>query len=54
VQTSDGIVGKERIGSANQCQVMPQVLGGFSQIHRRDLVARGNALIECRVMSNST
>ena len=48
VQAGDGIVGKERIGSTNQRQVMTQVLGGFTQVHRSDLIARCDALIERR------
>src|SRR5579872_231962 len=45
MHSSDGIVGKERIGPA-EVKVVPQVLRRFGQIHRSQLIARGNALVE--------
>ena len=36
----------ERIGATDQSQMMAQVLGGLGQVHGRELVARGDALVE--------
>jgi len=42
----DGVVGKQRIGSTHERQVVAEVLRRFGQVHRRELVASGDALIE--------
>ena len=54
VESSDGIFGNERIGAADQRQVMTQVVDRLAEIHGRDLVPRGDPLIERGAMSIST
>jgi hypothetical protein len=54
VQSGAGVVGDQWIGPSGQRQVMTDVTDRFAQIHRRQLVAYGDALIERGVMSNST
>ena len=46
VEAGDGVVCKERIGATDQSQMVTQVLRRFTEIHRVDLVARGNPLIQ--------
>ena len=46
MQAGDGIVGKERVRPANQCQMMPHVLSGFAEVHGSDLITSGNPLIQ--------
>jgi hypothetical protein len=54
VEAGDRVVGKQRIGAPNQSQVMTQIVRRLTEIHRGDLVARRNALIQGCVMSNLT
>jgi hypothetical protein len=44
VQASHSIVGNEWIGAPDQSQMMAQILGGFGQVHWRQLVTGGNPL----------
>jgi hypothetical protein len=46
VEARDGIVGNERIGPSDQRQVVTQVGGGLGEVHRRQLVAPSDALVE--------
>jgi hypothetical protein len=54
VEAGNSVISEQRIGATDQSQVMMQVLRRFTKIHRVDLVARCNALIQGCVMSNST
>ena len=54
VQAGDRVVCEQRIGATNQSQMMTQVVGRFTKIHRGDVVARRNTLIQSGVMSIST
>lgn len=46
VEAGDCIVCEERVRSANQCEMMAQVLGGFAEVHGSDLITGGDPLIE--------
>src|SRR5439155_5754481 len=48
VQPRDRVVGEEGVGPADQGQVVAQVLGGLPEVHRRELVADGDALVQGR------
>src|SRR6266511_4642717 len=46
VQAGDGVVGEQWLGAAGQVQVVGQVGGGVGQVHGRQGVAGGDALVE--------
>ena len=54
MQARAGIVSDERIGPTGQRHVVAQVGDRFTEVHRRQLVAHSDPLIERSVMSNST
>src|SRR5713226_5309861 len=53
VEPGNGVVCEQRIGSTDQRQVMTQVVRRFTKIHRGDLVARRNPLIQGSIMAIS-
>lgn len=47
MQAGDGIVGEERVGPADESQMVAEILDGFAEVHGGELVAHGDPLIEC-------
>jgi len=48
VEARDRVISEQRVGPADQSQVVTQVLDGLAEVHRGDLVAHGNALVQRR------
>jgi hypothetical protein len=46
VQPGNRVVGDERVGAPEQGEVVAQALGDLAQVHRGELVAHSDALVE--------
>ena len=46
MESGDGVVGEERVVASGEREVVAEVAGGFGEVHRFELVADRDALIE--------